>query len=102
MSLEPLPETHEALVSMGRGSERDLTAELVHQGELLEDVVPSLVGLSVALVREGLTFTLAATRERLKLLDAIQYAVGGPCVDAAVQDATTLSGDSDEGLLDEQ
>jgi GAF domain-containing protein len=102
MSLEPLPETREALRNMARWSGRDLTPELVHQGELVEEVVPSLVGMSLARVRDGLTFTLAATQEHLALLDGIQYAVGGPCVDAALEDSTVLSGDSDRGLLDEQ
>jgi GAF domain-containing protein len=102
MSLEPLPETREALRNMARWWGRDLTAELVHQGELVQEVVPSLVGMSLARVREGLTFTLAATQEHLALLDGIQYAVGGPCVDAALEDSTVLSGDSDRGLLDEQ
>ncbi len=102
MTLEPLPETREALVSMAHWSDRDLTSELVHQGALAEEIVPNLVGLSLALVRDGLTFTIAATPERLALLDAIQYAFGGPCVDAALHGATVLSGDSDDGLLDEQ
>jgi len=102
MPLEPLPETREALHSLGRWSDRDLTVELIHQGELVEDVVPNLVGLSLALVRDGLTFTIAATPEQLTLLDAIQYAFGGPCVDAALHDSTVLSGDSDAGLLDEE
>jgi GAF domain-containing protein len=102
MPLEPLPETREALLSLSRASGRDLAAELVRQGEEVEEIVPNLVGLSLALVRDGLTFTIAATRERLALLDAIQYVLGGPCVDAALQDSTVLSGDSEQGLLDEQ
>lgn len=102
MPLEPLPETREALLILGRGSERDLTAELTAHGELVEEIVPNLVGLSLALVRDGLTFTIAATSEHVALLDAIQYVLGGPCVDAALHDSTVLSGDSDAGLLDEQ
>jgi GAF domain-containing protein len=102
MPLEPLPETREALLSLARWSDRDLTTELIHQGELVEDIVANLVGLSLALFRDGLTFTIAATSEQLTLLDAIQYAFGGPCVDAALHDLTVLSGDNDAGLLDEQ
>lgn len=102
MPLEPLPETREALLSLGQWSDRDLTAELVHQGDRVEEVVPNLVGLSLALVRDGLTFTIAATRERLTLLDAIQYAFGGPCVEAVLRDSTVHSGDTDAGLMDEQ
>ena len=82
MPLHPLPETHEALRRIGQWSQHDLSTELVRQGELVEDVVPNLVGMSLALVREDLTFTLAATREHLMLLDAMQYVFGGPCVDA--------------------
>jgi len=102
MALEPLPETREVLRSLSRDHERDLTAELVHQGQLVEDLVPNLVGLSLALVQQGLTFTIAATAQEVRLLDAIQYALGGPCVDAALQDCTVLGGDGEEGLLDEQ
>lgn len=102
MSLEPLPETRQALEVVNAWSDRDLAAELGRVTEELEDVVPNLVGLSLALLRDGLTFTLAATSERLALLDAIQYALGGPCVDAAVHDETVLSGDTGAGLLDEQ
>src|SRR3954452_22000314 len=79
MALEPLPGTREALAKVSRSSDRDLTQDLVRQGELVRLLVPSLVGLSLASVREGLTFTLAATHTDLALLDGVQYAVGGPC-----------------------
>ena len=102
MPLEPLPETRDALRSLGRWSSHDLTAELVRQVEQVQDVVPNLIGLSLALVRDGLTFTIAATPDYLSLLDAIQYTFGGPCVDAAREDSTVRSGDGEDGLLDEQ
>lgn len=102
MPLEPLPETREALSRIGEHLDEDLTAELVERAEQVEDIVPNLIGMSLALVEEGLTFTVAATREHVALLDAIQYAVGGPCVDAALDDATILSGDSEGGLTDER
>jgi GAF domain-containing protein len=102
MALDPLPGTREALAKVARWSDRDLTQDLVRQGELARLVVPSLVGLSLALLREGLTFTLAATDTDLALLDGVQYAAGGPCVEAALQDRMVLSGDNDAGLLDEQ
>lgn len=102
MPLHPLSETREALQRIGQGLDRDLTAELVRQGELVEDAVPNLVGLSLALVRDGLTFTVAATREHVALLDAIQHAFGGPFLDAAPQDGTLADGDRDGGLFDER
>lgn len=102
MPLEPLPETDEVLRRLSPWSDGDLVAELREQGRLVEEVVPSLVGLSLALLREGLTFTLAATSESPALLDAVQYVMGGPCVDAAVEDRTVHTGDDTESPLDEQ
>lgn len=101
-SLEPLPETRQALQELRPWSDRHVAAELSRQAELLEDLVPNLVGVSLALLRDGVTFTLAATAEHVALLDAIQYALGGPCVDSALEDELVLSGDSQAGLLDEQ
>jgi GAF domain-containing protein len=102
MPLEPVPETGRALTGLAGSVDKPLAAELMRQAEQLEDVVPNLVGLSVAMVREGLTFTLAATQEHIALLDAVQYVFGGPCVDAAMQGSTLHGGDNDEGLLNEQ
>lgn len=102
MFLEPLPETRHVLDAVGVWSDANLMTELTRKGELIEDVVPNLVGVSLALLRDGVTFTLTATQEHLALLDAIQYAFGGPCVDAALHNETVLGGDSEAGLLDEQ
>jgi hypothetical protein len=105
MPLEPLPETGRALAGLAglAGSVGGLFAdELAARAEQVEEVVPNLVGLSVAAVREGLTFTLAATQEHIALLDAVQYIFGGPCVDAALEGSTVHGGDNDEGLLNEQ
>ena len=102
MPIEPLPETGRALADLAGFVGQPFGDELVGRAELVQDVVPNLVGVSVAMVREGLTFTLAATPEHIALLDAIQYVFGGPCVDAALEGATVLGGDNDEGLLNEQ
>ena len=102
MPLEPLPETNRALADLAGFVDRPFGDELLGRAEQVEEVVPNLVGLSVAMVREGLTFTLAATQEHIALLDAVQYAFGGPCVDAALEGSTLHGGDNDEGLLDEQ
>ena len=85
MPLEPVPETNRALTGLAGVVDKPLGAELARKAALVEEVVPNLVGLSVATVREGLTFTLAATQEHIALLDAVQYVFGGPCVDAALQ-----------------
>lgn len=59
---------------MGRSSDRDLAAALTRQGRVVEVIVSNLVGLSLPLVQEGLTFTLAASDGRLALLDGAQRA----------------------------
>ena len=102
MPLEPVPETNRALTGLAGVVDKPLGAELARKAALVEEVVPNLVGLSVATVREGLTFTLAATQEHIALLDAVQYVFGGPCVDAALHGSTLHGGDTDEGLLNEQ
>ena len=45
--------------------------------------MPSLLGVSVAVLEEGITFTLVSTADEIAVLDAIQYAAGGPCVEGA-------------------
>ena len=102
MPLEPLPETDRALAGLAGFEGGPFGDELMVWAEQVEEVVPNLVGLSVAALREGLTFTLAATQEHIALLDAVQYVFGGPCVDAALQGSTLYGGDTDEGLLNEQ
>jgi hypothetical protein len=102
MPLEPLPETDRALAGLAGFEGGPFGDELMVWAEQVEEVVPNLVGLSVAALREGLTFTLAATQEHIALLDAVQYVFGGPCVDAALQGSRVHGGDNAEGLLNEQ
>jgi hypothetical protein len=102
MPLEPLPETDRALAGLAGFEGGPFGDELTVWAEQVEEVVPNLVGLSVAALREGLTFTLAATQKHIALLDAVQYVFGGPCVDAALQGSRVHGGDNAEGLLNEQ
>jgi GAF domain-containing protein len=64
-----------------------LAATLLRMGRRAVSIVPECVGLSVALLDQGLTFTLAATSEVVAGLDAVQYVDGGPCVLGAHEDA---------------
>ena len=101
MALEPMPETHDALRAIGAWSEHDLVADLTHAARLVEREVPACVGLSVSLVKEGLTFTMVSSSPHIAALDGVQYAVGGPCVDAVARDAIIAGGGDDDGLLAE-
>ena len=82
LSVEPIPETTEAIEEYGPFGSGDLLGELRAKGARLRDMVPDCVGFSLASIEHGVTFTVAATDADLALLDAVQYLAGGPCVDA--------------------
>jgi hypothetical protein len=80
LAMEPVPETREALSRIQGGSDEDLMAALKDLGRRARAIVPECVGLSLGLVRDGVTFTLVATAEDLAAIDAAQYLEGGPCL----------------------
>jgi GAF domain-containing protein len=84
--MEPIPETVEAMAELAVASDDDLLAGLTERARLVRSLVPDCVGLSLASVEHGVTFTLVATSDEIAVLDAVQYAFGGPCVDAAHTD----------------
>jgi GAF domain-containing protein len=100
--VEPLPETREALaeyMSLDSPDIDDLIRDLAQgAGEL----VPDLVGLSLGLDREGLTFTLVASGDGTALVDAAQYLDGGPCVEVTEGRAPVLEMDFDDPLDEER
>jgi transcriptional regulator with GAF, ATPase, and Fis domain len=82
--VEPIPETREAVEEFGPFTDdEDLLEELIRKGERVRAIVPTCVGLSLALKQNGVTFTLVASAEEIAALDALQYLEGGPCVEAA-------------------
>jgi GAF domain-containing protein len=97
--LEPLPETEEALDEYLEEDDTDLRTVLLELGHRAVSLVPSCVGLSLGLVKDGLTFTLVATSQEVAAIDAAQYLDGGPCVDVATG-ASTLDVEVSD-LLDE-
>lgn len=58
--MKPLPETDEALDELVGHDARDLRAQLLEIGRQAQAIVPFCVGVSLMLVREGLTLTLVA------------------------------------------
>lgn len=68
---------------MLRVGAKDVPTELLRMSRRAVDIVPECVGLSLALLRYGLTFTLAASDAMIAGLDAVQYLDGGPCIDGA-------------------
>lgn len=86
--MEPIPPTRETLEKLVAQGDTMLPATLLRMSRRAKEIVPECVGLSLALINEGLTFTLAATSEVVAGLDAVQYVDGGPCVQGAHEDAT--------------
>ena len=97
--LVPVPETLRAVDALEPTAELDPLAGLLELGELASQLVPSLVGLSVAYNACGVVLTLVASDERIAMLDAMQYVDGGPCVDA-MERGRVVESDPD-ALLDE-
>jgi len=93
--VEPLPETRAALSQLSPLGDADLVSDLTSLAERARSLVPELVGVSLAVLREGLTFTFVATEERIAVLDAVQYLDGGPCVQAARNNQEVRIGDTD-------
>jgi GAF domain-containing protein len=80
--MESTPQTAEALREMARQGEVSLGVELYAMAQRVRELVPELIGISLAAVEQGVTLTLVASAEELAALDAVQYLDGGPCVEA--------------------
>jgi GAF domain-containing protein len=98
--LDLVPESREALAEIVRMQDPELDDELVEMGRVARDLVPSLVGLSLSVVSEGVTFTLIAPNSAVAALDAAQYIDGGPCVDVVTEPGNSIETGIDD-LLDE-
>jgi GAF domain-containing protein len=78
--VEPIRETRDVLGDMVGEGQTELAAALVRMGRDASRIVPELVGLSLGVVDDELTFTLEATDREVAAIDAVQYLDGGPCV----------------------
>jgi len=97
--VEPLPETQAALSELTWAEPSDVSVELQHQVERAKEIVPELVGVSVTMLHDALTFTFVASSEAIAILDAVQYLDGGPCVEAVRHNRVI---DDKEAALDER
>jgi GAF domain-containing protein len=93
--MEPVPETREVLEELIHQGDVDTGATLLAMGRKAKEIVPECVGLSLALLDDGLTFTLVASSSEIAALDAVQYLDGGPCVDGA-HEGQVVSVDQDD------
>ena len=81
--MEPIPETRVVFNELARFGDTETADLILGMGQRAREVVPQCVGLSLALVAEGMVFTLVATDEEIAAIDALQYLDGGPCVVSA-------------------
>jgi GAF domain-containing protein len=86
-AVEPTPQTLEAFAELARYGSTELVDLVLTLGRRAQAIVPECVGLSLALFEDGLTFTLQASSEKIAALATVQYLDGGPCVDAAHENA---------------
>lgn len=85
-AFEPIPETREAADELSPdedGAGGEWLGALLRLAERARELVPDLVGVSVARLQAGLAFTVVASDATIAVLDAVQYVDGGPCVDGA-------------------
>jgi GAF domain-containing protein len=79
VSVEPLPETVEALQELTRYGDETVARTLWRISREVQRIVPEVVGVSLSLVTEELTFTMTASTGTVAELDGVQYLGGGPC-----------------------
>lgn len=98
--MKPIPQTTQAVEEFGPfAQEGTLLDELNDKAAQVLVFVPDCVGLSVASISDGVTFTLVASDLQIGVLDALQYLFGGPCV-AGVEGEQVLAYSREE-LFDE-
>ena len=98
--MEPLPETLAAVQRLAEYGDTEIATELFRIGREVEKVVPDVVGISLGLPADRLTFTLVASSDMVRDMDAVQYVDNGPCVEA-LHSGDTIETDV-ASLLDER
>lgn len=83
-AMEPIPETSAVVEEYGpfTTGDLDLAQELGASSERVREIVPECIGITMTSTRDGVSFTLVSSDEEVAVLDAIQYTVGGPCVES--------------------
>jgi GAF domain-containing protein len=79
VGVEPIPETVEALRELTRFGDETVARTLLRITRNAELIVPEIVGVSLSLVNDHLTFTMTASTGPVAELDGMQYLAGGPC-----------------------
>lgn len=97
--MEPIPETREALRRLAEAGDEQLGPDLEEAATLLRRRMPGLVGFSISVMEQDVTFTYLASTLSVARLDAMQYLDGGPC-EQAVDSGQVVATQHDD-LMDE-
>ncbi len=99
--MRPIPETSEVVEEYGpfAAGDLDLVEELTGSSERVREIVPECIGITLSSTEDGVSFTLVSSDEDVAVLDAIQYTVGGPCVESVKADRVLSY--TQEDFLDE-
>ncbi|WP_122816887.1 hypothetical protein [Nocardioides pantholopis] len=84
--MELIPESAQAAELFGpflTPDNEDLLDQLVERVSQVQDLIPDCVGVSVASMQEGITFTVVASHREVAVLDAVQYIAGRPPMEGA-------------------
>jgi len=80
--VEPIPETQAALHQLSQYQDEDVDTAISSLADKAKHLVPSLVGMSLTQVSDGVTLTYVATDATTATLDGLQYVDSGPCEEA--------------------
>ncbi|MGI9157615.1 MAG: GAF domain-containing protein [Marmoricola sp.] len=80
--MEPIPASRRAIERLDALGNRKLDVAMRRMAREVTELVPECVGLSLTIVADEVTLTMAATEPGILPLDAVQYLDGGPCVEA--------------------
>ena len=98
--MHPIAQTIETARELSRHQpEIDVLQHLQDTGDLVQQIVPELIGLSIAWVDQGVAFTLMASDDEIAALDGLQYLAGGPCVESVEREESLEAAGAD--LFDE-
>jgi GAF domain-containing protein len=98
--VEPLPASLQVIRQLEQSTGEDLLTPLTDVAAALATVVPSCLGFSMSYVRQGIAITFYAVDDVVAALDAVQYASGGPCVDAIDNGETLRTDDLSDPLCE--
>jgi len=85
--MEPIPETLAAINELNPFlDDAVLLDQLTARADRARTIAPDCIGVSVASLDIGVTFTLVATSDEIAVLDAVQDLTEGPCEEVSAVD----------------